>query len=128
MHIQLCEHYLAALESGRLEDVMALFTTDAIVDSPLYGEVPAAPFYAGLFADTRSSENRLINIYSTDDDQHSVALHFAYTWTLRNGKRVEFECVDVFDIAPNEDKFTRLKIIYDTAAIRPEFEQSRKTE
>ena len=126
MHAQLCKRYLGALESGNLEEVLALFTADATVDSPLYGVVPATQFYAGLFSDTRSSETRLINTF-TAAGERSVALHFVYTWTLGNGKRVEFECVDVFDIAPHDERFARLKIIYDTAAIRPEFEQSRKS-
>ena len=126
MFDQLCKHYLSALEQGSLEQVLSLFETDAVVDSPLYGEVPVERFYTGLFNDTRSSDTRLINIFRPEnDDQGAAALHFAYTWTLSNGKRVEFECVDVFELSAQGKRFSRLKIIYDTAPVRPDFDQNR---
>ena len=46
---QLADAYLAALEAADEARVLALFTGDAIVHSPLYGPVPAAEFYPALF-------------------------------------------------------------------------------
>ncbi len=44
--------YLAALERADLDGVLKLFTPDAVVHSPLHGQLPAAQFYPALFADT----------------------------------------------------------------------------
>ncbi|MCD4719973.1 MAG: hypothetical protein K8S13_08955 [Desulfobacula sp.] len=54
-----------------------------------------------------------------------MALHFHYIWTLKNGKIVEFECVDIFEITPDRKKFAKLKIIYDTAPVRADFSESK---
>lgn len=118
---QLCEEYLAALNAGSIERVLTLFEPDAIVDSPLYGTMPVADFYAGLFADTGRSQTRLLHVFDATADASAVALHFHYHWTMKGGREVEFECVDVFELNASRSRFSRLKIIYDTAHLRAAF-------
>ncbi|WPY94425.1 nuclear transport factor 2 family protein [Limimaricola variabilis] len=122
----LCHRYLDALNTGDLEGVRALFTPDAEIVSPLYGVRPAHDFYAELFADTSRSETTLLNVFDSSFEGRSVALHFRYVWTLASGKVVEFECVDVFELTEDRQRFTRMTIIYDTAPLRADFEASRK--
>ena len=54
--MELIDEYLAALEVGDAERVLALFAPDGAVHSPLYGSVPARQFYPTLFADTAQSK------------------------------------------------------------------------
>jgi len=122
----MCRRYLAALNQGDLKGVHSLFTTGAVVVSPLYGRVEARRFFADLFADTNRSDTTLLNIYEPVGTAHSVALHFNYKWTLRSGKVVEFEVVDILEIAEDDERFQKLTIIYDTAPIRADFDASRK--
>lgn len=121
---QLCKAYLAALNGGDLDKVLSLFAPGAMVVSPLYGTMPVASFYRDLFADTGQSVTRLLNIFDKSEAGTSVALHFHYTWTLASGKVVAFECVDVFELTPTRDRFTKLTIIYDTAPLRADFNAS----
>ncbi len=121
----LCQRYLAALNDGNLDAVLALFTPDAGVVSPLYGVKPATQFYRELFADTSRSQTRLLNVFLPQDDAPSVALHFQYDWTLANGQPVSFECVDVFELDAERTHFSKLTIIYDTAPLRADFAASR---
>ena len=121
----LCHRYLSALNTGDLEGVRALFTPVAEIVSPLYGVRPAHDFYAELFADTSRSETTLLNVFDSSAEGRSVALHFRYVWTLASGKVVEFECVDVFELAADRQRFSRMTIIYDTAPLRADFETSR---
>jgi len=118
---EICKQYLDALNEGSLEKVLSLFDPNAVVVSPLYGEMPATTFYKALFADTNRSETKLLNIFDSISGNSSVALYFHYIWTLNSGKIVEFDCVDVFEITSNKKKFTKLKIIYDTVPIRADF-------
>jgi len=118
---EICKQYLDALNESSLEKVLSLFDPDAVVVSPLYGEMPATTFYSALFADTNRSETKLLNIFESISGVSSLALHFHYIWTLKSGKIVEFDCVDVFQITPDKNKFTKLKIIYDTEPIRADF-------
>ena len=121
---ELCTSYLAGLNEGNLEKVLSLFSDGALVVSPLYGTLNAPQFFRDLFADTNRSVTAPLNIFEPVGGALSVALHFKYEWTLKSGKKVEFECVDVFDVAPDRDKFTKLTIIYDTAPLRADFNQS----
>lgn len=120
----LCKQYLTALNEGSLDTVLSLFAPKATIVSPLYGVITAENFYRELFADTNRSLTKLLNIYLPSGDTTSVALHFHYTWTLKSGKIVQFECVDVFELTADKQKFSKLTIIYDTAPIRADFEES----
>ena len=120
---KLCKEYLQALNEGNLNNVLNLFTSDGVVISPLYGEMSAKQFYTDLFKDTNQSDTKLRNIFISNMDETSVALHFQYKWTLKSGKIVEFECVDVFEITEDKTQFKRLKIIYDTSPLREDFNE-----
>lgn len=124
---ELCKNYLAALNEGSLERVLANFAPNATIVSPLYGVVEAENFYRDLFADTNLSVTNLLNVFLPSGNTPSVALHFHYTWTLKSGKIVQFECVDVFELSSDRQKFVKLTIIYDTAPIRADFEASHAT-
>nr|WP_294914244.1 nuclear transport factor 2 family protein [uncultured Neokomagataea sp.] len=119
----LCRAYLEALNEGDLSKVLALFVADAEVSSPLYGVRPAADFYRDLFSDTNRSETRLKAVFEHSDGGASVALHFDYDWVFKSGQAVSFECVDIFEMTPDYQRFSHLKIIYDTAPFRSDFEQ-----
>lgn len=121
---ELCKRYLAALNEGSLESVLSLFVPKATIVSPLYGVIEAEKFYRELFSDTNRSVTTLANIFLPSGNTPSVALHFHYTWTLKSGKVVQFECVDVFELTADKQKFSKLTIIYDTAPIRDDFEES----
>ncbi|MCB1337679.1 MAG: nuclear transport factor 2 family protein [Maritimibacter sp.] len=119
--VDLCHRYLAALDAGDLDAVLALFAPGAEVVSPLYGTKPAAEFYAALFADTEASDTTLLNIFDSAGDGGAVALHFRYGWTLADGTPVSFEVVDVIELTEARDAFARLTIIYDTAPLRADW-------
>lgn len=117
----LCNAYLAGLDAGDLEAVLALFTPEAEIVSPLYGTMPARDFYAALFADTQASDTELLNVFDQSGSGGAVALHFRYGWTLADGTPVSFEVVDVIELTPARDAFAKLTIIYDTAPLRGEW-------
>lgn len=121
---ELCKRYLSALNEGNLEGVLSLFVPKATIVSPLYGAIDAENFYRELFADTNRSVTRLLNIFLPSGNSPSVALHFHYVWTLKSGKIVQFECVDVFELTADRQQFSKLTIIYDTAPLRADFEES----
>ena len=118
--------YFLGLEKGSYEEVVRLFAPDAMVYSPLYGKVEASRFYRELFADTKSSEIKLKNIFISAENPHCAAAHFTYSWTMKDGSLVEFDCVDVFEFAPGSDKILSLTIIYDTHQTRKSFEKIHK--
>ena len=117
------QEYLDALSAGDIDRILRLFTADAVVYSPLYGEMPAAEFYPALFNDTAESRLRL---RTTMTGQHQgkpvVAFWFDFDWTLANGTPAPFSVVDIAEL-DMEGKIEVLRIVYDTAPIRAVFNE-----
>lgn len=117
--------YFQGLEKGSYDDVIKLFASDARVNSPLYGQIDAAHFYKDLFSDTQNSKITLKNTFINPENDNIAAAHFVYSWTLKDGTLVNFECVDVFEFVPQGDKIRFLTIIYDTFHTRAGFKKVR---
>jgi hypothetical protein len=113
--------YLKGLETGLYEEVVQLFAPSAIVHSPLYGRIEAERFYKELFSDTQSSKITLKTTFISPNKPDTAAAHFIYSWTMQDGSYVQFECVDIFEFAPQSDKIASLTIIYDTYHTRKDF-------
>ncbi len=113
--------YLNALQKSDYEYLINLFASNAIVHSPLYGEVEAKKFYTDLFKDTNKSVISLKDIFTNEDGSKGV-VNFLYDWTLSDGSPVSFDCVDIFKFN-SEGKIQELTIIYDTLQTRPKFDK-----
>ncbi|MDH7445770.1 nuclear transport factor 2 family protein [Aquimarina sp. 2201CG14-23] len=114
--IEVAEHYLSFLEKGEVDKVIALFTDNGIVESPLYGVLPAREFYRVLAEDTNASELQLDGVFS-ENNSNRISVLFKYIWTLKNNTKVEFKVVDILEFS-SENKIEKLIIIYDTIEAR----------
>ncbi len=115
--------YLSALKKSDYETLIDLFASDAVVHSPLYGEVEANKFYKDLFKDTNKSVISLKDIFMSEDNSKG-AVNFLYDWTLSDGSAVSFDCVDIFKFT-TDGKIQKLTIIYDTSKTRPKFDKMK---
>ncbi len=115
---ELLTQYLQALQEGNYSDIMTLFTEDAVVKSPLYGEILASDFYKTLLRDTAQSKITVLNLFSKNN---VGAAHFLYEWVLKGGTLTSFECVDIIQVF--HGKIGKLTIIYDTYEVRQPFEK-----
>ena len=114
--------YLDALAAADVDRVLELFAADAVVHSPLYGELAASDFYPLLFADTSESRLRLRATMSGEyEGIPVVSFWFDFDWVLANGSPAPFSVVDVAEL-DREGKIAVLRIIYDTAPIRAAFD------
>ncbi|ANH61446.1 nuclear transport factor 2 family protein [Dokdonia donghaensis] len=113
---EIAKQYITHLENGNIEQVVALFNQNGMVDSPLYGIKKASEFYRKLKSDTLNSELHVKGIFE-EDHTNSIALYFTYKWTLKNNQKVAFDVVDIIEF-DNQNKIDKLKIIYDTVTAR----------
>lgn len=116
--IRVIKLYLEHLEKGEQNELMSLFTSDAVVDSPLSGKVLAKNFYQKLFEDTISSKIILKNIFNSIENPKCAAAHFIYEWVKKDKNSVKFECVDIFEFSTGTNKIQHLMIIWDTYSFR----------
>jgi len=113
---EVAQKYLSFLEKGEMHNVIDLFVDEGIVESPLYGTLPATEFYNSLAEDTTSSQLHFDGLFF-EKNTNRASLLFDYTWTLKNNKTVEFKVVDVLEFT-SENKIKKLSIIYDTVIAR----------
>jgi len=113
---EIAKEYITHLENGNIAQVIALFSQNGTVDSPLYGIKKADEFYFELNSDTTNSELSLLGVFE-EKDSNNLALYFTYKWTLKNNQTVEFDVVDIIEF-DNQNKISKLKIIYDTVIAR----------
>ena len=115
------QKYFRALESCDANTLTSLFSTNGIVHSPLYGDRPARDFYNDLINDTTASTISLLNTFTNPKKPNIYAAHFRYDWTLKDGSKTNFECIDIFHF-DKQSKITELTIIYDTHKLRSIFD------
>ena len=113
--------YLAGLVKADLTELLKLFSDDATVSSPLYGEMAATDFFKQLFEDTSESKIDLKGIFVQVSDPNTYAAHFTYDWKLKTGEAVSFRCMDIFTFANHSDKIRHLTIIDDSSRTRDAF-------
>lgn len=120
---ELVERYLAALGAADLPGMLALFTPDAGVQSPLYGTRAAADFYPELFADTGAAALTLLGTMrgTSESGAELVSFLFHFDWTLPNGTPAPFDVVDVAELA-DDGRIQAIRIVYDTVDVRPAYE------
>jgi hypothetical protein len=121
---EIVKQYIEFLSIGNIEKIVGLFAENGKVYSPIYGENTADKFYETLNDDTFNSELNLKGIFE-DSDTKKIALYFEYTWTVKSGKVVVFDVVDIIEF-DNRNKFLELKIIYDTIVSRRLVEEMKK--
>lgn len=108
--------YIDFLEKGDMNNLLKLFSENAIVDSPVYGILNAKEFYTKLSNDTLLSELNFKGIFE-ENDSNIIALYFNFKWTLINDKQVDFDVVDIIEFN-DSNQISHLKIIYDTVKSR----------
>lgn len=125
---RLVNEYLESLEAADADRVIALFTSGGIVESPLYGTMPAAEFYPALFADTAGSRLTLrTTMTGSTEGRTVVSFWFDFDWTLSTGEPAPFTVVDVAEL-DEHGLIERLHIVYDTHPIRDAFNDAHDGE
>lgn len=107
--------YLAALAAGDTARLVALFSSDGVVISPLYGARPAAAFFAKLASSTVASEITSIRFFISQEGV--AAAQFLHRWTLVSGEYADFECVGIFEFA-GDGRIRKLTLVHDTQPLR----------
>jgi hypothetical protein len=114
------DRYLEILQEASYVGILELFEEDAYIESPLEGKIKPADFYATLLSQTNRSRTQPFDIMI---GRKWTAVYFMYTWTMEDGTKVEFDCVDLLEFQGNSMKIKALKIIYDTHGVRDQYEK-----
>ena len=75
------EKYFYNLEIRSYDELISLFKADAVIYSPLYGQILASKFYIDLFKDTK---NKKITIISPENSQIFLNEYIEILRTIKN--------------------------------------------
>ena len=119
---ELCSRYLSALEKGDLEEIVALYSDEATVKSPISASTPVRTFFTNVFRITSERTAQLHTVLLGVDHPNRAAVHFAYTRAVRERPSATVECVDLFELSDDRQRFIAQQIIYDTGPVRADFD------
>ena len=117
---ELVNAYVAALDAGDLDGLLALFAPGAVVHSPLYGSVPAPEFYKEMFAKSGNSKGTLLGVLGrgqTAEGRPLIAFWFRFDWVLASGTHAPLDVVDLCEL-DDQGRIANLNIVYDSATVR----------
>jgi len=121
---ELVNAYIAALDAGDVNGLLALFAPGAMVHSPLYGSFAAPEFYREMFAKSGNSKGTLLGVLGrgqTVGGRPLIAFWFRFDWILASGTHAPFDVVDLCEL-DDQGLIINLNIVYDTATVRPALE------
>ncbi|MES2944942.1 MAG: nuclear transport factor 2 family protein [Pseudomonadota bacterium] len=113
--------YLRHLHASDTASLISTFENDGLVHSPFLGTMKALDFFPRLAQASSQSVITLIDLFASVqpvDDAVRVAAYFRYDWTLKDGRLVNFTCVDVFGFRPGSALIASMHIVYDTHPLR----------
>jgi len=117
--IQIVENYIGAIESGDLEKIVGLFSSDGFIYTPIQGQkLPPKKFFEMVFSATTEVRIGLLDVFTSVNGRESIAAYFDYEWNLPNGEHVSFKLVDVLKLSLPDGKIKSVTAIYDTHPIR----------
>lgn len=123
-HIEtLCRNYVASLERGDLDALLANFADDATATSPIFGKQSAREFYSYVLREITGRSMTLRTIFVGASDPSRAAIHVTYTRTVGSHKPATIDGVDVFELTEDGNRFAAVTIIYDTAPVRSDFDR-----
>jgi ketosteroid isomerase-like protein len=116
-----------AEETGRAEDLVALFRDDAelrslVHDEPRHGSDGARRFWHEYLASFQEVRSRFERVREADD---LVVLEWTTDATLRNGQDVTYQGVSLVELAG--DRVVRFRTYYDSAALAGRHRPPRAT-
>lgn len=121
LQLETVRTYLRHLHASDTAGLMGVFEDDGLVHSPFLGTMEARDFFPKLAQASSQSVITLIDLFASTqpvEDTVRVAAYFRYYWTLKDGRLVDFTCVDVFAFRPGRSRIASMHIVYDTHPLR----------
>jgi hypothetical protein len=78
-----------------------------------------------VFRLTRERATQLHTAFRGAEHPNRVAVHFAYTRAVGERPATTIECVDLFELSEDGQRFIAQRIIYNTGRVRADFESPR---
>ena len=115
--VELVKQYYARVDAGEVEELVALFTPDAVYDRPGYPTMRGHDALTRFYNDTRVIRRGAHSLEQWTVAEPVVAVHGEFTGTLRDGAEVRLRFADFFTLAPGEERISRRITFFHTPLV-----------
>lgn len=112
--------YYRILVNHELPPLMTLFSADAVVDHPIFGEMPATEFFEVLLDRAKSHEITILNVFQAMENSNRLAAYLKAKFVTKDNTHFDEKSIHIFDIL-NTGLIQRLTVIIDTYPFRGEY-------
>jgi hypothetical protein len=121
---ELSLQYRKAVKERDLDAVLALFSPEAMIITPLKGSCDARTYHEWFFETIKRSSVKVINAFQALNSEICLAVLADYEWLMHDDKVINFSGMSVFEFTRDKRKIRKLSTFYDTSTVRPQLAAS----
>ena len=121
---ELSLQYRKAVKERNLDAVLALFSPDAMIITPLKGNCDVGTYHEWFFGTVKRSTVKVINAFQALNSEICLAVLAEYEWLMHDDKVINFSGMSVFDFTPDKREIKKMSTFYDTSIVRPQLAAS----
>jgi hypothetical protein len=115
---ELSLQYRKAVKERDLDAVLAVFSPDALIVTPLKGSCDVRVYHEWLFAAVKGSTVKVVNAFQAMNSEICLAVQANYEWLMHDDTVIHFSGMSVFDFTPDKRKIKKMSTFYDTSLVR----------
>jgi len=112
--------YYRVLEARDLGGILGLFSENAIIRHPIFGDTAAPEFFKILLDRAKSHSITIKSIFSTTDPPNRAATFLGAQFVSREDTHFDEDAVHIFDFDP-EGRVELMTVILDTYPFRGQY-------
>lgn len=109
--------YVAGLANMDIPKCLKLFSSNGMVHSPFYGDLPVEQFLTELFSDTDSEDIQIVHVMFSNGADRVASVLLDYSWVLKDKTQVSFQMVIIFEFEVEAPLINNITLFYDTSKI-----------
>jgi hypothetical protein len=117
---ELSLQYRKAVKERNFNAILSLFSSDAVIVTPLKGSCDVRTYHEWLFATVKKSTVKVINAFQALNGEISIAVQANYEWLMHDEKIINFGGMSVFEFTADKKKIKKMSTFYDTSLVRPQ--------
>jgi hypothetical protein len=117
---ELSLRYRKAVKDRNLDAVLALFSPEALIVTPLKGSCDARSYHAWFFSTVKTSTVKVRNAFQAMNGEICIAVLADYEWLLHDDNVVKFNGMSVFEFTTDRRTIRKMSTFYDASVVRPQ--------
>lgn len=123
-HEKMIREYYRILELHDYNSLMTLFSPDAIIVHPIFGNMPATEFFKILLDRARSHKITIHNIFQALEQPDRLAAYLRAVFVTKNGTTFDEDGVHIYDFSA-DGQIIRLTVVIDTYPFRGQYAEGQ---